>query len=201
MKPSSLKEILLYACLLCTAAGLSAQGRGPGGGGPGGPGGGGAGGGQPGGGPSFGQPRSTFPTTNSNGRGGPPSPGSGGTNSTMRGGLQLGPPGRWWDDKGFAKTLGLSKEQQKKMDAVFNTSKGSILESYKALQKEESRLEKMTKESRPDEAKIFAGIDAVAQARAALEKSNAHMLLLVRQEMDADQISRMDKFREQASDE
>jgi Spy/CpxP family protein refolding chaperone len=201
MKSSSMRGILLCACLLCTAAGLAAQGRGPGGGGPGG---GGPGGGQPGGGPSFGQPRSTFPSSNPNGRGGgPPAPGSGsgGTNSTMRGGLQLGPPGRWWDDKGFAKTLGLSKEQQKKMDFVFNSSKASILESYKALQKEESRLQKVTKEARPDEAKIFAGIDAVAQARAALEKSNAHMLLLVRQEMDPSQVERMEKFREQAADE
>ena len=122
-------------------------------------------------------------------------------NSSMRGGLQLGPPWRWWDDKSFAKSLGLSKEQQKKMDAVFNSSKGSLLENYKTLQREESKLEKATRETRPDEARIFAGIDAVAQARAALEKANAHMLLLMRQEMDVDQIARMEKFREQAPDE
>lgn len=119
----------------------------------------------------------------------------------MRGGLQLGPPGRWWDNKSFAKSLGLRKDQQKKMDAVFNMSKGSILESYKALQKEESRLETLTKQPKPDEARIFAGIEAVAQARASLEKANAHMLLQVRQEMDADQIARMEKFREQPPDE
>lgn len=119
----------------------------------------------------------------------------------MRGGLQLGPPGRWWDDKSFAKTLGLRKEQQKKMDAAFNMNKSSILESYKTLQKEESRLEAITKESKVDEARVFAGIDAVAQARASLEKANAHMLLQVRQEMDADQISRMEKFREPPAEE
>ena len=115
--------------------------------------------------------------------------------------MQLGPPGRWWDDKGFAKTLGLSKDQQKKMDAVFNANKGSILESYKALEKEESRLQAVAREKKLDEAKIFAGIDSVAQARAGLEKANAHMLLLIRQEMDADQNARMDKYRDQASDE
>ena len=125
---------------------------------------------------------------------------NGGANGGARG-LQLGPPGRWWDDKGFAKTLGLSKDQQKKMDAVFNANKGSILESYKALQKEESRLQATAREKKLDEAKIFAGIDSVAQARAGLEKANAHMLLLIRQEMDADQNARMDKYRDQASDE
>jgi Spy/CpxP family protein refolding chaperone len=204
----SLRTVLLCTCLLGAGAGLQAQGRGPGGGGPGGgsPGGGGMGGGSmpgPGGGPSYGQPRSNFPTAGSDGRGGPPRPGSGsnGTDSTMRGGLQLGPPGRWWDDRSFAKTLGLRKDQQKKMDAVFNSSKGSILENYRSLQKAESRLEKVTKEVPLDEARIFAGIDAVAQARAALEKSNAHMLLMVRQEMDPEQISTMDKFRDRPSEE
>lgn len=122
--------------------------------------------------------------------------GARGAGGPMRGGLRLGPPGRWWDDKGFAKTLGLSKDQQKRMDTVFNANKGPILENYKALQKEESNLEKLTREKRPDEAKIFAGIDAVAQARAALEKSNAHMLLLVRQEMDDDQNARLERFQE-----
>ena len=83
------------------------------------------------------------------------------------------------------------------MDAVFNVNKGAILDSYKALKKEESKLEAVTKETRPDEAKIYAGIEAVAQARAALEKVNTHMLLQIRQEMDADQIARMEKFRAQ----
>ena len=119
----------------------------------------------------------------------------------MRGGLQLGPPGRWWDDKAFAKTLGLSKDQQKRMDTVFNANKGPILESYKALQKEESNLQKLTREKKLDEAKIFAGIDAVAQARAALEKANAHMLLLVRQEMDEEQNARMERFQEAPAEE
>jgi hypothetical protein len=114
----------------------------------------------------------------------------------MRGGLRLGPPGRWWDDKGFAKTLGLSKDQQKRMDTVFNANKGPILENYKALQKEESNLQKVMREKKLDEGRIFAGIDAVAQARASLEKANAHMLLQVRQEMDEDQNARMDKLQE-----
>ncbi len=114
----------------------------------------------------------------------------------MRGALQLGPPGRWWDDKTVAKTLGLSKDQQKRMDTVFNANKGPILDSYKALQKEESNLQKLTREKKPDEAKIFAGIDSVAQAQAALEKAKAHMLLMVRQEMDEGQNARLEKFQD-----
>ena len=114
----------------------------------------------------------------------------------MRGGLQLGPPGRFWNDRSFAQTLGLRKDQQKKMDAIFGANKTAIVESFKAFQQEEKRLEAATKEKHPDESKIFAGIDAVAQARGNLEKAHAHMLLLIRDEMDPDQIARMEKFRE-----
>src|ERR1700756_5354220 len=33
--------------------------------------------------------------------------------------LQVGPPGRWWDDKHFAKQLKLTEDQQRHMDAIF----------------------------------------------------------------------------------
>lgn len=203
MKTRALYAMLLCSCLSLTGAAALAQGRGPGGGG-GSPGGGGPpGGGQPGGIPSFGQPHATFPNRGTS-RSSPKGRGTAsttGSNNPVRGGLQLGPPGRWWDDQDFARSLGLSKEQQRKMDAAFNMSKGSIVDSYKSLQKEESRLDKLTKESKPNEAQIFAAIDAVAQARTSLEKANAHMQLLIRQQMDPDQISRMDKLRELKSDE
>ena len=181
------RTMLLGCCLLVMGAVASAQGHGggpPGGGGPGG--GGGAR-------PTFGSPSGAA----TNGRGGYPGDTSGarGAGGPVRGALQLGPPGRWWDDKSFAKTLGLSKDQQKRMDTVFNANKGPILESYKALQKEESSLQKLTREKKLDEAKIFAGIDSVAQARASLEKANAHMLLMVRQEMDEEQNARLEKFQ------
>jgi Heavy-metal resistance len=180
------KTMLLGCGLALTGAIALGQGRGPGGGG-GAPGGGG------GARPTFGGPGGPAP----NERGGYAGETSGVRGGgPMHGGLRLGPPGRWWDDKGFAKTLGLSKDQQKRMDTVFNANKGPILENYKALQKEESNLQKVMREKKLDEGRIFAGIDSVSQARAALEKSNAHMLLLVRQEMDEEQNARMEKLQE-----
>jgi hypothetical protein len=95
----------------------------------------------------------------------------------------------------------LSKDQQKKMDTLFNANKASILESNKALSREESNLQKLTREKKLDEAKIFAGIDAVAQARAALDKALAHVQLQIRQEMDAEQNARMEKYQEPLADE
>jgi Spy/CpxP family protein refolding chaperone len=142
-----------------------------------------------------------FPSAGGPARSPAPNTRNGGANSPTRGGLRLGPPGRWWDDKGFANSIGLRKDQQKKMDLIFNTNKSAILENYNSLQREESKLESLSKEPQPDRTRLFAQIDAVNQARSSLEKANAQMLLQIRQEMDPEQLTRMDKFREKPPDE
>jgi hypothetical protein len=95
----------------------------------------------------------------------------------MQGGLRLGPPERCWDNKKFAKSLGLRAEQKKKkMDDIFNANKGTVLLRYQSFVQEQSRMEQLSKQTMLDEASLFEEIDRVAQARAALEKANAHML-------------------------
>jgi Spy/CpxP family protein refolding chaperone len=125
-----------------------------------------------------------------------PPPGAGGSpQSTLRGGLQLGPPGRWWDDKSFASDIGLSSDQKKKMDSIFKDSRGTLVNLYKDLQKQEDGLERLTTGSHLDEDRIFSQIDKVTQARAALEKANAHMLLQIRSQMSDEQVARLDAHR------
>lgn len=122
-------------------------------------------------------------------------PDSNATTSTMRGGLQLGPPGRWWDDKHFAKQLQLRPEQQRQMDATFESNRSVLLKRYSDLQGEQNRMETMTRANTLDEGALFAQIDRVAQARADLEKANTHFLLQIRGEMDADQLTRLEQHR------
>src|ERR1700687_2432585 len=45
-------------------------------------------------------------------------------------GLRLGPPGRWWDDPEFVKNLGLSEDQQKKMDDIFNSARLKLIDLF-----------------------------------------------------------------------
>jgi Spy/CpxP family protein refolding chaperone len=113
----------------------------------------------------------------------------------MRGGLQIGPPGRWWDDKHFAKDLKLRNDQQRRMDGIFEANRGSLLRSFENLEQEQGRLETLTRARALDESALFAQIDRVAQARAELEKANAHYLIQIRSEMDADQIQRLEQHR------
>lgn len=130
--------------------------------------------------------------------GGPPpgnSPDANATTSTMRGGLQLGPAGRWWDDKHFAKDLQLRPDQQRQMDATFETNRAVLLKRFSDLQGEQNRMEALTRAKTLDEGALFSQIDRVAQARADLEKANTHYLLQIRSEMDADQIVRLEQHR------
>lgn len=143
--------------------------------------------------PGSGTPIGNTPAANVP-RGGPPPNSSGSTGSSMRGGLQLGPPGRWWDDKKFAKSLGLNSDQQKRMDTVFGQNRDVLISRYENLQRAESRLEALTHAGKPSESALFAEIDHVAQARADLEKASTHMLLQLRDEMTPDQIGKLDDY-------
>lgn len=110
------------------------------------------------------------------------------------GGLQLGPPGRWWDNKDFARTIGLNSLQQKHMDDVFGASRDTLVKLNKNLLHEEAQLEKITRSHELDENQIFQQIDRVTAARGDLEKAYAHMQLQIRKEMTAQQVGKMDEM-------
>ena len=191
------RALVAAACLSLGACTVFAQGRG--GGGPP-PGGGGPGGGMPGPG-GIGAP--PLPNSGPGGPGGlggpgpergrPPSAGQRGQGPEPLPGLQVGPPGRWWDDKGFAKSLKLRPEQQTHMDAIFEQNRGALLSRFEAVHQAEAQMEELSRSPAPDEPALFAQIDRVAQARAELEKATTHYLLQIRKEMDADQIRRLEK--------
>jgi Spy/CpxP family protein refolding chaperone len=195
------RAIVAGLCLVVGVTASSAQGRGGGGPPGGGPGGGGMGGpGMGGGGGGMGGQR--FPSNNPPGDPGfggrppqqPTQPNQGGEGQTQsRAGLQLGPPGRWWDDRGFARGLKLRPEQQTHMDAIFEQNRGALVSSFERVRQAEAQMEELSRSPAPDETALFQQIDRVAQARADLQKANTHMLLQLRKEMDADQIKRLEK--------
>lgn len=97
------------------------------------------------------------------------------------------PPGRWWSEPAVVSRLGLTADQQKQMDAVFQQNRPKLIDLNAALQKEELALEPLLNTDRPEEAKTLAQIDRVAQARAELEKANARMLLGLRAALTPEQ--------------
>lgn len=88
-----------------------------------------------------------------------------------------GPSGRWWMDPTLVARLGLTPDQQKRIDALFQQSRLKLIDLSASLEKEEAILEPLLEADRPDESQVLAQIDRIAQARADLEKANARMLL------------------------
>jgi len=110
----------------------------------------------------------------------------------MRGGapmgaLHPGPEGRWWGNPELAQKLGITADQQKKMDDILQQHRLSLVDLRATLAKQELTLEPLVSADQPDEGRILGQIDKVAQARAELEKANARMLLDIRRVLTPEQ--------------
>lgn len=111
-----------------------------------------------------------------------------------RGPMQRG-VGRWWKDPQMVEKLGVTADQQKKMDDIFQQHRLKLIDVTAAVEREEVTLEPMMAADQPDEARIVAQIDKVAQARAELEKANARMLLGIRRILTPDQWKKLQAER------
>jgi Spy/CpxP family protein refolding chaperone len=97
------------------------------------------------------------------------------------------PQGRWWGNPELVQKLGITGDQQKKMDEILQQHRLQLVDLHAAVQKQELTLEPLVSADQPDENKILAQIDRVAQARADLEKANARMLLDIRRVLTPEQ--------------
>ena len=103
--------------------------------------------------------------------------------------------GRWWNKPELAQQLNLTDQQKKQMDDIFLQHRLKIIDLDANLEKQETLLRPMIEADQPDEAKVLAQIDAVAQARADLEKANAHMLFDIRKTLTPEQWQKMKAMR------
>jgi Spy/CpxP family protein refolding chaperone len=110
------------------------------------------------------------------------------------GGLQTGLPDRWWKNSATAQSLGLTADQQKKMDDTFQQYRLKLIDLNAALEKEEVTLEPLVAAEPLDESKIATQIDRVAQARAELEKANGRMLLGIRKQLTPEQWTKLNQI-------
>jgi periplasmic protein CpxP/Spy len=125
-------------------------------------------------------------------------PGSGGFGAPpMERTFHDGHFGRWWNDPQMAQQLGLTDQQKKQMDDIFLQHRLKLIDLNANLEKQETLLHPLIEADQPDEAKILSQIDAVAQARADLEKANARMLFDIRKALTPDQWQKLKAMREE----
>jgi Spy/CpxP family protein refolding chaperone len=123
-----------------------------------------------------------------------PPPGGGGEIHIRTGGRGFGmsgpggfPGGAWWKDSQLVQAIGLSDQQVQQIEKTFQDHRMQLVDLHANLEKAELQMEPMMESDQPNEAQVNAQIDKVAQARAALEKSNAQMLFAVRRVLTPDQ--------------
>lgn len=110
-------------------------------------------------------------------------PGGGPMEHSFRGGEH----GRWWNNPHVAQQIGLTDDQKKKMDDIFQQHRLQLIDLNATLEKDEVLLHPLIEADQLDEQKILSQIDAIAQARADLEKANARMLFGIRKVLTPDQ--------------
>ncbi len=103
--------------------------------------------------------------------------------------------GRWWNNPKIVERLKLSDEQRKSFDEILFQHRETLIDLRGSLEKAELELEPLIRSDQPNEIKILAQIDKVAQARAELEKANARYLLAIRSKLTPEQWKQVQDFR------
>jgi Spy/CpxP family protein refolding chaperone len=103
--------------------------------------------------------------------------------------------GRWWNNPRVVERLKLTDVQRKEFDDIYLAHREKLIDLRASLQKAELALEPLVSDAQPNEAKILAQIDKVAQARAELEKANAAFLLAIRGKLTAEQWAQLQADR------
>src|SRR5689334_11992498 len=65
--------------------------------------------------------------------------------------LETGLPGMWWRDPEWVKTLGLTTDQQRKMDDAWQQYRLKLIDLNASLEKEELLLEPLVESVRPED--------------------------------------------------
>ena len=108
---------------------------------------------------------------------------------------KLLPPGTWWRDQSTVTAIGLSADQQKKIDGIFLESRVQLIHMHASLEEDQVRLDDTLSAPTLDAAKAQKQIDEAADTRASLEKAEAHMLLTIRGVLTADQWTKLQSLR------
>ena len=107
-----------------------------------------------------------------------------------------GDHGRWWNNPRLVAELKLTDEQRKAMDGILLEHREKLIDLRSSSSSAFWRLAPLVKDDQPNEGRILAQIDKVAQARAELEKANARFLLAIRGKLTPDQWKQVQALRD-----
>jgi Spy/CpxP family protein refolding chaperone len=86
----------------------------------------------------------------------------------------------WWKNPETVAAIGLTTDQQKRIEDLFIQSRTQLIQLHATLETEQLQLGPVLDANPVDQPKAMAAIDKIANSRADLEKANAKMLLSIR---------------------
>lgn len=101
------------------------------------------------------------------------------------------PFGRWWDNPHMAQRVGLTSEQQKKMDAILLQYRPKLMELHATLDKEQQAMWPLIGARHLNEGAVLAQINVVVGAHANLEREFDRYLFAIRRQLTYEQWQRL----------
>ncbi len=101
------------------------------------------------------------------------------------------PEGKWWKNPRVTAELGVTPEQTAEIEKVFVRSRPRLIDLRAELEKKELDLQAAMDDKATDRAVVEKRIEAVENARAALQKTRALMILDMKQVLKPEQWERL----------
>ena len=97
------------------------------------------------------------------------------------------PDGKWWKNPNVAAELGLTPEQSTEIEKVFVHSRSKLIDLRADLEKKQLDLQVAMEDKTADRGSVEKKIESVENARAALQKTRALMILDMKQILKPEQ--------------
>ena len=111
------------------------------------------------------------------------------------------PPGKWWKRPPIVRELGLSAEQQGKLDQIFAKNRREFIDLKAEVEKKQLDVEELMTRKESDPKKVTAAVDVLEESRAKLRKGFSLMVLDMRSVLTAEQwkkvVERRDEWRQE----
>jgi Spy/CpxP family protein refolding chaperone len=106
---------------------------------------------------------------------------------------------KWWQSEQYRRELGLTAEQSRRLEEIFQAAVPTLKSLMKALDQAESEFERLVE--RGDDGSVMDQVERVEAARAELKKSHTMMMLRMRKVLTTDQWAKFTAMHQAAERE
>jgi Spy/CpxP family protein refolding chaperone len=101
------------------------------------------------------------------------------------------PDGKWWKNPGMTADLNLTAEQSEQIEKIFVRARVKLIDLKADLEKKQLDLQEAMQDKTANRAAVEKKIESVENARAALQKTRALMILDMKQVLKPEQWDRL----------